>query len=79
MIAERTRAGLQAARARGRVGGRPTVMTPDRIVIAQEMRAHGKTLNEIAATLGVGRSSLVRALAGAVVAEGPADEETPRI
>lgn len=63
LIVERTRAGLAAARARGRVGGRPTVMTADRITTAREMRAAGKTLNQIAATLGVGRSSLVRALA----------------
>lgn len=70
LIAERTRAGLAAARARGRVGGRPTVMTPDRVLAAHEMRAAGKTLNQIAATLGVGRSSLVRALAAGSPAAG---------
>ncbi|GAB4083258.1 hypothetical protein [Modestobacter muralis] len=37
-------------------------MTPDRLVAAQAMRAQGMTLIEIAATLCVGRSSLVRAL-----------------
>src|SRR4051794_41900679 len=63
LISERTRAGLHAARARGRRGGRPTVMSPDRIATAELMRARGKTLGQIAATLGVGRSSLVRALA----------------
>jgi DNA invertase Pin-like site-specific DNA recombinase len=63
LINERTRAGLHAAGARGRRGGRPTVMSPDRIATAELMRARGKTLVQIAATLGVGRSSLVRALA----------------
>jgi DNA invertase Pin-like site-specific DNA recombinase len=63
LISERTRAGLTAARARGRAGGRPTVMTPDRVIAAHAMRAQGMTLIQIAATLGVGRSSLVRALA----------------
>ena len=65
LISERTRAGLAAARARGRAGGRPTVMTPERVTAAQAMRAQGMTLIQIAATLGVGRSSLVRALAQA--------------
>ncbi|WP_458175662.1 recombinase family protein [Modestobacter lacusdianchii] len=72
LISERTRAGLVAARARGRAGGRPTVMTPERVVAAQTMRARGMTLIQIAATLGVGRSSLVRALAQTPVsATGP--------
>src|SRR3954454_24852432 len=52
LISERTRAGLHAARARGRRGGRPTVMSPDRIATAERMRARGKTLVQIAAALG---------------------------
>jgi DNA invertase Pin-like site-specific DNA recombinase len=71
LINERTRAGLVAARARGRAGGRPTVMTPDRLIAALAMRAQGMTLIQIAATLGVGRSSLVRALAQTV--DSPVD------
>ncbi|WP_197537491.1 recombinase family protein [Modestobacter italicus] len=65
LISERTRAGLAAARARGRAGRRPTVMTPERLIAAQAMRAQGMTLIQIAATLGIGRSSLVRGLAQA--------------
>ncbi|MEX2509680.1 MAG: hypothetical protein WD405_06875 [Homoserinimonas sp.] len=34
IISERTSAGLAAAKARGRVGGRPTVMTAERIAVA---------------------------------------------
>lgn len=61
-ISEKTRAGLAAAKARGRFGGRPTVMTPDRIAHARQMRAEGKPYDDIAALLGVGASSVKRAL-----------------
>ncbi|MGR6520108.1 recombinase family protein (plasmid) [Rhodococcus erythropolis] len=62
MIVERTHAGLEAARRQGRHGGRPTVMTPERIELARTLREQGKSLDAIAATLGVGRSSVSRAL-----------------
>lgn len=61
-IRENTRAGLTRARAEGRVGGRPTVMTTARVQQAARMRAEGLSLHTIAATLGVGRSSVSRAL-----------------
>lgn len=61
-ISENTRRGLDHARAKGRVGGRPTVMTPERIDEAQRMRSEGKTIAEIAGVLGVGNSSVSRAL-----------------
>lgn len=61
-IRENTRAGLARARAEGRVGGRPTVMTPARTEEATRMRAEGKSLDTIAEVLGVGRSSVSRAL-----------------
>ncbi|MBD8728986.1 recombinase family protein [Frigoribacterium sp. CFBP 13707] len=62
IISDRTRAGLAAAAARGRRGGRPTVMTPERIAVARRMRADGATWDTIAATLQVGASSIRRAL-----------------
>ncbi|WP_347038348.1 recombinase family protein [Glutamicibacter halophytocola] len=62
-IRENTRRGLEHARAHGRVGGRPTVMTPERVEQAEKMRADGKTIAEIAKVLGVGASSVCRALA----------------
>ncbi|MFF1946144.1 recombinase family protein [Rhodococcus qingshengii] len=62
MIVERTHAGLEAARRQGRHGGRPTVMTPERTELARTLREQGKSLDAIAATLGVGRSSVSRAL-----------------
>jgi DNA invertase Pin-like site-specific DNA recombinase len=61
-IRENTRRGLAHARAQGRVGGRPTVMTPDRLEAAVRMRAEGKTKAHIARVLGVGPSSVKRAL-----------------
>ncbi len=41
LIRERTLAGLAAARARGRTGGRPTVWTEDKLRTARAMRASG--------------------------------------
>jgi DNA invertase Pin-like site-specific DNA recombinase len=63
LIRERTRAGLAAARARGRRGGRPAVMTEHKLRVAREMLATGEhTMAQIAATLGVGRATLYRHL-----------------
>lgn len=61
-IRENTQAGLARARAEGRVGGRPTVMTANRVTEATRMRKEGQSLDTIAATLGVGRSSVSRAI-----------------
>lgn len=58
---ERTIAGLAAARARGRVGGRPRVMTPDKIRLARHLYDEGEvTVQQITETLGVSRRSIYR-------------------
>ena len=62
-IRENTMAGLAHARSQGRVGGRPTVMTPERIEAALLLREENKNIQQIAKTLGVGRMSVSRALA----------------
>jgi DNA invertase Pin-like site-specific DNA recombinase len=63
---ERTSAGLAAARARGRHGGRPSVLTGHKLRLAREMHASGQcTVAAIAKTLGVSRASVYRHLAGA--------------
>lgn len=62
LIKERTSAGLAAARARGRVGGRPPKMTPKKIKQAKLMRDNGMSQLEIAEILGVGRTTLYRHL-----------------
>lgn len=61
-IRDNTLRGLAHARAQGRVGGRPTVMTPERVIEAAQMRASGRSLAHIAKVLGVGKSSVARAL-----------------
>ena len=61
LIRERTMAGLAAARARGRVGGRPTVWTPDKAKAATAMVASGAhDISTIARALGVSRASVYR-------------------
>ena len=62
-LRERTLEGLQAAKARGRVGGRPTKMTPDKAATAHDMRAKKRTIKDIAALIGVSESTVVRELA----------------
>jgi DNA invertase Pin-like site-specific DNA recombinase len=55
LIRERTSAGLAAARARGRHGGRPSVMTAHKLQVAEEMYRSGQfTVAAIAKTLGIG-------------------------
>ncbi len=63
LIRERTMAGLAAAKARGRVGGRPTVWTENKLKTAQVMRDSGDyDITSIAKVLGVSRASVYRAL-----------------
>jgi len=66
LIRERTRAGLEAARARGRNGGRPSVMTAEKLRVARELyEAREHTTAQIARVLGVSRATLYRHLAPA--------------
>lgn len=60
--AEDTRLGLVDAREAGRVGGRPTVITPELLTQARELRAGGATYSQIASELGVGKTTIRRAL-----------------
>ena len=73
LVRTRTTAGLAAARARGRKGGRPPKMTPDKISAARALYAARElTLDEIAKTLGVGRTTLYRHLDRPTSATGAA-------
>jgi DNA invertase Pin-like site-specific DNA recombinase len=62
MIHERTMAGLAAARAQGRVGGRPTVMDADKLAAARARRERGETPTQIAKALHVSRATVYRYL-----------------
>ena len=68
LIRERTRAGLAAAAARGRKGGRRPVVTPEKLQRAHELLAKGLTVREAAARLKVGKTSLYAALKAGVSA-----------
>jgi DNA invertase Pin-like site-specific DNA recombinase len=62
LIRERTNAGLAAARARGRVGGRPRrLATTGKVALARRLFADpNHSLPEICSTLGISRSTLYR-------------------
>ena len=62
ILVERTKSGLASARARGRVGGRPPVMTPERIDAARTMLATGTSVSQVARTLGVSRTTVYAAI-----------------
>jgi DNA invertase Pin-like site-specific DNA recombinase len=62
LIQERTRAGLEAARARGRKGGRKKLLsTNPKVVMAKRMHAnHGMNIQDICKTLKISRASFYR-------------------
>ncbi len=63
LIRERTKSGLEAARARGRKGGRKPSLSPKKIQVAQKMYKDGdSTVAEIAKVLGVSRATIYRNL-----------------
>ena len=65
MIRERTRAGLEAARARGRKGGRPRSLTTKDLAMAKSMlRDPDIKLVDVAGNLGVSTATLYRHLPG---------------
>jgi len=63
VIRDRTRAGLAAARSRGRHGGRPTAMDEKQVALARRMHADpANSAADICRVLGVSRATLYRAL-----------------
>ena len=62
LIRERTRAGLTAAAARGRKGGRKPVVTAEKLQRAREHIANGLNVREVATRLKVSKTALYTAL-----------------
>jgi DNA invertase Pin-like site-specific DNA recombinase len=62
LIKERTQAGLTAARARGKKGGRPTALTMKQRSIAKELYEKRHPIQEILHTLKISKATLYRAL-----------------
>ncbi|EIN8710329.1 recombinase family protein, partial [Salmonella enterica] len=60
LIVERTRAGLAAAREKGRVGGRKRVMTTDIVSRARNMFSNGATLKQVALVLEVSEKTVYK-------------------
>jgi DNA invertase Pin-like site-specific DNA recombinase len=65
LIAERTKAGLQAARARGKRLGRPAAMDERKLALAIRLKSEGANQKQIAAACGVSVATIYRALSGA--------------
>lgn len=63
LVRERTRAGLQAARARGRRGGRPKVLDDKKLTLARSLHKDpSNSVADICATLGISRATFYRHL-----------------
>jgi DNA invertase Pin-like site-specific DNA recombinase len=64
LIRERTRAGMTAAKKRGKHIGRPRTLAPAQIQHARELLTAGKTQREVAELLGVSANTVGRAVKG---------------
>jgi DNA invertase Pin-like site-specific DNA recombinase len=66
LVRERTLAGLAAARARGRMGGRPKRLAPAKLALALRLHREDKhTIKEICQMMGISKSTLYNYLAKA--------------
>lgn len=72
VIVERTKAGLAAARAQGKVGGRPRVIDGKKLQTARTLYESGNhTVAEIAKMLGVGTATVYRYLSAGSSSSSP--------
>jgi DNA invertase Pin-like site-specific DNA recombinase len=61
IIRERTQAGLQAARSRGKTGGRPKALTDKQVEMLNKLAAdRNRSVKEICETLGISRKTFYR-------------------
>ena len=63
LIKERTKSGLESARARGRIGGRPSIVTTDKIKMAKQLHSDKSLpIKQILEALGVSKAVFYRML-----------------
>ena len=72
LTAERTRSGLKAAAARGRIGGRPATQ-PEQVAAVEAMRRAGVKIDQIVADTGVSRSTVKRIIQAMKAREAQVD------
>jgi DNA invertase Pin-like site-specific DNA recombinase len=63
LIRERTRAGVAAAKARGRAGGRPAKLNIEQVEHAKNLLAAGSSVSSVARSMKVSRATLHRSIA----------------
>jgi DNA invertase Pin-like site-specific DNA recombinase len=62
LIRERTKAGLAAAKARGRAGGRPPKLVGERLEMARGLLHAGNSVSAVARTMSVSRATVHRSM-----------------
>ena len=77
LTVERTRAGLEAARRQGRIGGRKRKMDDSKIAAAKRLLQDGVSAREVAINLGVSIATLYRWLPAASRFETMLHKSTP--
>jgi DNA invertase Pin-like site-specific DNA recombinase len=65
LIVDRTKAGMAAARRRGRLPGRPRTLDADQVARARRLASTGNSVRKIAELLGCSRATAHRAVRGA--------------
>ena len=60
LVIERTKAGLAAAKQRGRIGGRPRLLTAEKMAAAMKLLGAGTAPRDVASILGVSIPTLYR-------------------
>jgi DNA invertase Pin-like site-specific DNA recombinase len=65
LIRERVKAGLDAAKEKGRSGGRPKALTPEKAETVKVLRQAGKmSVKQICEIIGISRSVFYRCING---------------
>ena len=77
LITERTRAGLQRARASGKQLGRPSRVKPRQLARILELHALGVPQTVIAEETGLSRQVVGRVVRGEIASLGPTDQRRP--